>query len=228
VKTAASVVRVVTATPYADVRQAVARALAGDAGMENAGDAADGRGLLELLGAADVALLDADLLEPNFAETCSALHAHSPDTRVLLLTRSFAKVQVREALDAGAHGVVHAEHLASLAAGIRGALAGAFWLSRSQLLMLVPADPPMVANGADTDRLGRLTPRENQTLLLLAAGCDHHAIARKLVVSPHTARTHIHNVLKKLGVHSRLEAVALFLERDGRAAGSFDSRVVAS
>jgi DNA-binding NarL/FixJ family response regulator len=231
VKTAAGLVRVMTLSPHADVRQAVARALEGDAGLLDVGGAADGRDPFRIAAAADVALLDADLVEPAFVEACSALRAHSPGLRILLLANSFANVQVREALDAGAHGVVHTENLPSLAAGIRGAMAGAFWLSRSELHTLLPADPPpdqLAVDGADTDRFAQLTPRERQTLLLLAGGCDHHAIARKLIVSPHTARTHIHNVLKKLGVHSRLEAVALFLQRDGSAARSFDSQVAAS
>jgi DNA-binding NarL/FixJ family response regulator len=58
-------------------------------------------------------------------------------------------------------------------------------------------------------RMGRLTPREREVLALLAQGGDNDSIARDLVISPQTARTHIQNVLVKLGVHSRLEAAAV-------------------
>ena len=61
-------------------------------------------------------------------------------------------------------------------------------------------------------RFDRLSKREREVLDLLAAGKDQVGIARTLVISPQTARTHIQNVLGKLEVHSRLEAVALALE----------------
>jgi two-component system, NarL family, nitrate/nitrite response regulator NarL len=58
-------------------------------------------------------------------------------------------------------------------------------------------------------RISKLTPRERQVLGLLAEGGDNDAIAQALIISPQTARTHVQNVLGKLGVHSRLEAAAL-------------------
>ncbi|HZD18535.1 MAG TPA: response regulator transcription factor [Actinomycetota bacterium] len=57
-------------------------------------------------------------------------------------------------------------------------------------------------------RMARLTSREREVLGLLTQGADKNAIARALVISPQTARTHIQNILTKLGLHSRLEAVA--------------------
>jgi DNA-binding NarL/FixJ family response regulator len=57
-------------------------------------------------------------------------------------------------------------------------------------------------------RMSRLTPREREVLGLLTEGADKNTIARALVISPQTARTHIQNILTKLGLHSRLEAVA--------------------
>jgi two-component system nitrate/nitrite response regulator NarL len=61
-------------------------------------------------------------------------------------------------------------------------------------------------------RMARLTRREREILALLAEGADNDAIAQELVISPQTARTHIQNVLGKLGVHSRLEAAAFVLQ----------------
>ena len=57
-------------------------------------------------------------------------------------------------------------------------------------------------------RIGRLTRREREVLGLLSQGISNEGIAQALVISPETARTHIQNVLGKLGVHSRLEAAA--------------------
>ena len=63
---------------------------------------------------------------------------------------------------------------------------------------------PLTANGPG----GPLTERECEVLHLLAAGASTPSIAEGMLISPHTARTHVQNVLVKLGVHSRLEAAA--------------------
>ncbi len=63
-----------------------------------------------------------------------------------------------------------------------------------------------------TDGIDRLSPREREVLALLAVGEDDRGIARELVISPHTAKTHITRVLGKLDVHSRIDAAALALE----------------
>ena len=62
--------------------------------------------------------------------------------------------------------------------------------------------------------MSRLTRREQEVLRFLAEGADNDGIAQGLVISPQTARTHVQNVLSKLGVHSRLEAAA-FVRRSG-------------
>jgi DNA-binding NarL/FixJ family response regulator len=64
------------------------------------------------------------------------------------------------------------------------------------------------------DRVARLTRREREVLALLAEGADNEGIARVLVISPQTARTHIQNIFGKLSVHSRLEAAA-FVTQNG-------------
>jgi two-component system, NarL family, nitrate/nitrite response regulator NarL len=70
------------------------------------------------------------------------------------------------------------------------------------------------------DRAGRiagsLTRREREVLFLLADGADNDGIAQALVISPQTVRTHIQNVLSKLGVHSRLEAASFVIRNDLR------------
>jgi DNA-binding NarL/FixJ family response regulator len=63
-------------------------------------------------------------------------------------------------------------------------------------------------------RFSRLTRREREVLGCLTDGADNEAIARSLVISPETVRTHIQNILAKLGVHSRLEAT-VFVRQQG-------------
>jgi DNA-binding NarL/FixJ family response regulator len=62
--------------------------------------------------------------------------------------------------------------------------------------------------------LERLTPRERNVLHLIALGTHHRAISERLSISITTVRTHTQNILKKLGVHSKLEAVALAHRHD--------------
>ncbi|HYY44071.1 MAG TPA: response regulator transcription factor, partial [Actinomycetota bacterium] len=62
------------------------------------------------------------------------------------------------------------------------------------------------------EKVARLTPREREVLALLLEGADNEAIARELVISPETARTHVQNLMSKLGAHSRLEAVAFAMQ----------------
>lgn len=70
-----------------------------------------------------------------------------------------------------------------------------------------PMDPPLSPPSID------LTGREQEVLRLLASGASTRAIAEKLFISPTTVRNHIHGILTKLGVHSRLEAVTLALRK---------------
>jgi DNA-binding NarL/FixJ family response regulator len=66
----------------------------------------------------------------------------------------------------------------------------------------------------EDELLARLTDRERQVLLLLAHGGNKDSIARELFISPKTARTHLQNIFAKLGVRSKLQAVALVLKED--------------
>jgi DNA-binding CsgD family transcriptional regulator len=76
----------------------------------------------------------------------------------------------------------------------------------------LPADP--APDGSPTGRLGALTGREREILLLVAAGCANKEIARRLVISERTARTHVSNILRKLEIPSRTHA-ALVAVRAG-------------
>lgn len=79
---------------------------------------------------------------------------------------------------------------------------------------LQPGSGAGAGSGADAGKaaaLKRLTPREREVLQLLADGADTREIAARLTLSPTTVRNHVQNVLAKLGVHSRLEAVVLFV-----------------
>ena len=76
-------------------------------------------------------------------------------------------------------------------------------LTRRMISRERPADSP----------LSRLSPREREVLALLSRGWDNHRIGKELFISQHTVRTHIQNLLEKLGMHSKLEAAAFAMQR---------------
>ena len=80
--------------------------------------------------------------------------------------------------------------------------------------MLLELARRMVARDQAPDSpLSRLSPRERQVLALLSRGWDNARIGRELFISQHTVRTHIQNILEKLGMHSKLEAATFAMQR---------------
>jgi DNA-binding NarL/FixJ family response regulator len=67
--------------------------------------------------------------------------------------------------------------------------------------------------GTPDSPLARLSPRERQVLSLLSRGWDNPRIAQELFISQHTVRTHIQNILEKLGMHSKLEAATFAMQQ---------------
>jgi DNA-binding NarL/FixJ family response regulator len=127
-----------------------------------------------------------------------------------------------EAVRAGATGFVAKDApVDELLIAIRAALAGESWLPRQLLggvLRLlqggIPGNSP--PSRPEIGPVGRLTAREREVLALLVAGFDRSAIGARLFLSPNTVRTHVQNVLRKLEVHSSIEAVGLALRHGVR------------
>jgi DNA-binding NarL/FixJ family response regulator len=115
------------------------------------------------------------------------------------------------AIRAGAAGVVGKTHGASTVLRVAGAvLAGEAAIPRAMLLELARR---MAAKDRSADSpLARLSPRERQVLALLSRGWDNARIGRDLFISQHTVRTHIQNILEKLGMHSKLEAATFAMQ----------------
>jgi DNA-binding NarL/FixJ family response regulator len=130
-------------------------------------------------------------------------------TRVVVLTRQPEGDVLLDAVGSGALGCLsHAMDVKDVAAATRRAAAGLFAVDEGRihetLKRLAAARDSATADSA---AVGRLTPREREILQLLARGLDNGAIAKQLYLSEHTVRTHVGNLLRKLGAHSRAEAV---------------------
>jgi DNA-binding NarL/FixJ family response regulator len=189
--------------------------------LEVIGTAGDG---VETLQAArrehpDVVVLDADLPNRDGLEVTRELALDGSPPGVLVLAGREDEDLLLRSVEAGARAfVARSSPMPDLVEAVRSLGRGELGIPHHLLGGLVDR---LVARRRDhhdaSQRLSGLTRRERQVLALLADGADNDDIARALVISPQTARSHVQNALRKLGVHSRLEAMA-FVTRNGMLA----------
>jgi len=155
--------------------------------------------------APDVVLMDFGLPDGDGASVAADLRERLPQTRVVIVTAFVDEAIVLRALDAGCSGyITKTEPVGHLVRAIRAADAGEALISPAMLQRLLPR-LRRTSRGLGSD----LTPREREILALVARGHSNQAIADELVVSLNTVRTHVQNILVKLGAHSKLEAAAI-------------------
>jgi DNA-binding NarL/FixJ family response regulator len=187
--------------------------------------AADGRRF-------DVLLIDADLggappetgeappPDPSAADAPAAdggialvsrVHTAHPAVRTVVLAERDDPRRAAAALQAGASGWVAKDcSLSRLLQVVRGVLRGETHLPPALLTGVLRELTATRRHRTESERLVEsLTPREHEVLRCMVAGLGRKAVAERLYLSPHTVRTHMQNVLGKLGVHSTLAAVAL-------------------
>jgi DNA-binding NarL/FixJ family response regulator len=161
---------------------------------------------------AEVMLLDGDLPDGAANRLCEKLSGGDEPTRVVMLSFSSEPERIVKALRARAAAWVRKdESLEHLLRVIRGVARGESWLPPSETADVIQ----LLIWGRDRHRenellLNKLTARERAVLACLAEGAAHRAaVATQLHLSVNTVRTHMRNIMAKLGVHSMVEAVAL-------------------
>jgi len=182
------------------------------------GEAADGAAAVEAAAALAPDVVVMDLLMPvlDGIGAIAEIRAADPDIEVIALTSFVEEDRVIAAIEAGASGFLLKDADADdLAAAIRAAAAGEMYLD--------PAIAGIVArrlrdgDAARTmapDELATLTDRERDVLAALARGLSNRDIAAELGITERTARTHVSNILAKLGLSSRTQAALLASGRD--------------
>lgn len=199
-------IRVLLVDDHPMVRRGLATFLKIFDDFELAGEAADGNEALARCAQVnpDVVLMDLVMPEMDGATATRAIRQQFPDVQVLALT-SFKDVQlVQNVLQAGAIGYLLKDVSADeLAQAIRAAHAGRATLAPEAAQALVHAATQPPTPGFD------LTERERAVLALLVEGLNNTQIAAQLFVSPSTVKSHVSNLLSKLGVASRTEAATL-------------------
>ena len=211
-------IRVVIVDDQGMVRAGFTSLLASEADIEVVGDAADGEAAIELVTRLepDVTLMDIRMpVLDGIAATRRLVEAQVP-TKVLVLTTFDLDEYVFEALRAGASGFLLKDAPAEeLAAAIRVVAAGESLLAPVVTRRVIDAFVRRAAptpRAAVDQRLSSLTPRELEVLGLIARGLSNLDIAERLFVSEGTTKTHVSNVLAKLGLRDRVQAVVFAYE----------------
>jgi DNA-binding NarL/FixJ family response regulator len=187
------------------------------AGFTVAGEAADGAAAVALAASArpDVVLMDVRMPVMDGLEATRLITAGGPDApKVVILTTFDLDDYVYEALRSGASGFLLKDApRADLVAAVRVAAAGDALLAPSVTRRLIEAFARRPASAAPApSRLASLTPRERDILLQVARGRSNIEIARELVVTEATVKTHVGHLLAKLGLRDRVQAVILAYE----------------
>jgi two-component system nitrate/nitrite response regulator NarL len=154
----------------------------------------------------DMLVTDIDFPSASGFDAVRAVAEHHPGTKIVILTGLDSPDLVREALELGVAGYTRKDRSIHAIGDVlervgQGEVAIDTALLR-QLAMRTPMSSPYTL-------LGSLTPRERRVLELLVEGYNTAEIVTQLRISDSTARTHVQSILSKLGVHSRLQAVAL-------------------
>jgi DNA-binding NarL/FixJ family response regulator len=211
-------IRVILADGHALFREAIASALEANDEIVVIADVGDGPGAIAKATQLrpDCVFLDVQLAGIDGIEATRRIKERLPACAVIVLAPSEDEAPLVAAVEAGASGFLTKDcPLTDLIDAAHAVLRGEMVVPPR---LLAPLLSGLMNHRKEQDeamrRLARLTRREREVLALLAQGAGNETIAEGLVISPQTARTHVQNLITKLGVHSRLEA-AMFAAHNG-------------
>jgi DNA-binding NarL/FixJ family response regulator len=215
-----SLIRVLLVDDHKVVRQGLQAFLSTESDIEVVAEAANGRQALDRLMALhaegqlpDVVLMDL-MMEPiDGVQATREIRSRFADVEVVVITSFIEEERVQAALDAGASGYVLKDaDVDEIVGAVRAACRGELHLDPAVAKRLMRS----LRAPSSQQPAAELTERELEILRLLAAGDANKEIAARLVISERTARTHVSNILHKLGLASRTQA-ALWAVREGLA-----------
>ncbi|MFD5465621.1 response regulator [Kitasatospora sp. NPDC127059] len=221
-------IRVVVADDQELVRAGFGMILDAQPDIEVVAEACDGAEAVEAVRAhtPDVLLLDVRMPVMDGLEAARRVCAEFPATKVIMLTTFDVDDYVFDALYAGASGFLLKDvRRDDLAHGVRMVASGEALLAPSVTRRLIGEFAARRPGGREravrppSKLLEQLTVREQETLRLIARGLSNAEIAAELVVSEHTVKTHVSNVLSKLGLRDRVHAVVFAYEAGAVVAG---------
>jgi DNA-binding NarL/FixJ family response regulator len=215
-------IRILLVDDHAMVRRGMRDFLSLHDDIEVVGEASDGLEAVERATELRPDIVVMDLMMPNLdgIDATSRIKASLPEIEVIALTSFIEEARVVAAIEAGASGFLLKDAEADeLAAAIRAAAAGEMHLDPAIAGIVARRMRDGVREGGaggngEPDGIGSLTARERDVLARVARGLPNRKIADDLGITERTARTHVSNILAKLGLASRTQA-ALFAVQHG-------------
>jgi two-component system NarL family response regulator len=211
---AAEPIRTLIVDDHALFRRGLEMVLESEPGIELVGEAGDGEEAVRVAGESlpDVVLMDIRMPRSSGIEACRALKDVAPSAKIVMLTISDEEEDLFDAIRAGASGYLLKDiPLDEVAGAVRAVHGGQSLINPSMAAKLLTEfaalarreeeEPPQQVPAP------RLTEREIEVLRLVARGMNNRDIAKELFISENTVKNHVRNILEKLQIHSRMEAV---------------------
>jgi two-component system NarL family response regulator len=203
-------VRVVLVDDQELFRRGLTMLLGVEDDIEVVGEAGDGVSAVELVAATapDVVLLDVRMPKRSGLQACIRIKELVPSTKIVMLTVSDEEGDLYEAVKNGASGyLLKDSSIDEVAQAIRVVAEGQSLISPSMAAKLIDEFKEMSRSERDQVPTPRLTERELEVLRLVAKGLNNREAAKELYISENTVKNHVRNILEKLQLHSRMEAV---------------------
>ena len=209
-------VRVLIADDHALFRRGLEMVLADEPGIELVGQASDGEEAVAKAGESlpDIVLMDIRMPKISGIEAARAMKEAAPSAKIVMLTISDEEEDLFEAIRAGASGYLLKDiPLDEVAGAVRAVHGGQSLINPSMAGKLLTEFAALARRDEDERPqqvpAPKLTDREMEVLRLVARGMNNRDIARDLFISENTVKNHVRNILEKLQIHSRMEAVMI-------------------
>ncbi|HUL24985.1 MAG TPA: response regulator transcription factor [Streptosporangiaceae bacterium] len=209
-------IRVLIVDDHALFRRGLEMVLAEEPDIELVGEASDGAEAVERAGEAlpDVVLMDIRMPKSSGIEACRAMKEVAPSAKIVMLTISDEEEDLFEAIRAGASGYLLKDIPYDEVADVVRAVHGGQSLINPSMAAKLLTEFAALAKRDGEERAQqvpapKLTDREMEVLRLVARGMNNRDIAKELFISENTVKNHVRNILEKLQIHSRMEAVMI-------------------
>jgi two-component system NarL family response regulator len=204
------------ADDHAFFRRGLEAVLQGEEGLELVGQASDGQEAVQLAGefVPDVVLMDIRMPKMTGVEAARKMKELVPSVKIVILTISDEDEDLFEAIRAGASGYLLKDiPLDELADSVRAVHGGQSLINPSMAGKLIAEFATLARRESEEEPkqppAQKLTDREMEVLRLMARGLNNRDIAKELFISENTVKNHVRNILEKLQIHSRMEAVMI-------------------